>query len=184
MTLPIDIEIWQGEIAELEVDAVIIPANESLFMTAPVAAAVKRHAGDGVETEAVAQGPVQAGSAVVTGGGRLAAPYVIHAVGVGHDLQHDAARLRRAVDAALDAVDHLSLRRIAVGPIGVERGVFTSSEAAEILLERIIDRAEGGSGTPESVVVAVTRSEELAEYQAALEGLVTRAAALPLDESA
>ena len=184
MTLPIDIEIWQGEIAELEVDAVIIPANESLFMTAPVAAAVKRHAGDGVETEAVAQGPVQAGSAVVTGGGRLAAPYVIHAVGVGHDLQHDPARLRRAVDAALDAVDHLSLRRIAVGPIGVERGVFTSSEAAEILLERIIDRAEGGSGTPESVVVAVTRNEELAEYQAALEGLVTRAAALPLDESA
>ena len=184
MTLPIDIEIWQGEIAELEVDAVIVPANESLFMTAPVAAAGKRRAGDEVETEAVAQGPVQAGSAVVTGGGRLAAPYVIHAVGVGHDLQRDAARLRRAVDAALDAVDHLSLRRIAVGPIGVERGVFTSSEAAEILLERIIDRAEGGSGTPESVVVAVTRSEELAEYQAALEGLVTRAAALPLDESA
>ena len=88
------------------------------------------------------------------------------------------------MDAALDAVDHLSLRRIAVGPIGVERGVFTPAEAAEILLERIIDRAEGGSGTPESVVVAVTRNEELAEYQAALEGLVTRAAALPLDESA
>ena len=38
MTLPIEIEIWQGEIAELEVDALVIPANESLFMTAPVAA--------------------------------------------------------------------------------------------------------------------------------------------------
>ena len=50
MGLPIDIEIWRGEIAELEVDAIVVPANESLFMTNPVAAAVKRLAGEEVET--------------------------------------------------------------------------------------------------------------------------------------
>ena len=184
MTLPIEIEIWQGEIVELEVDAVIIPANESLFMTAPVAATVKLRAGNEVETEAVAQGPVPAGSAVVTGGGRLAVPYVIHAVGVGHDLQRDPAQLRRALDAALDAVEHLSLRRIAIGPIGVERGVFPPGEAAEILLGAIFERAERGAETPESVVVAVTHSDELAEYLAALEAATARAAALPPAESA
>jgi O-acetyl-ADP-ribose deacetylase len=184
MTLPIEIEIWQGEIAELEVDAVVIPANESLFMTAPVAASVKRRAGAEVETEAVARAPVPAGSALVTGGGRLAAPYVIHAVGVGHDLQRDPKQLRRALEAALDAAEHLSLRRIAVGPIGVERGVFPAAEAAEILLEAIVDRAERGEETPESVVVAVTHSDELAEYLAALETVTTRAAALPPAESA
>jgi len=184
MTLPVEIEVWQGEIAELEVDAVILPANESLFMTAPVAASVKRHAGEEVETEAVAQGPVRAGSAVVTSGGRLAAPYIIHAVGVGHDLQPDPAQLRRAIAAALRAVDHLSLRRIAVAPIGVERGVFTPAEAAEILIETILDRAERGSQTPESVVVAVTHSDELAEYLATLEAVIARAAALPPAESA
>src|SRR5204863_570148 len=108
----------------------------------------------------------------------------IHAVGVGHDLQRDPVRLRRAIDAALDAVGHLSLRRVAFGPIGVERGVFAIPEAAEILLGAIVDRAERGTETPESVVVAVIHSEELAGYQAALESLVTRAAALPLDESA
>jgi O-acetyl-ADP-ribose deacetylase len=184
MTLPIEIEIWQGEIAELEVDAVIIPANESLFMTAPVAASVKRYAGNEVETEAVAQGPVPAGSAVVTGGGRLAAPYLIHTVGVGHDLRRDAKQLRRALDAALDAVEHLSLQRIAVGPIGVERGVFPTAEAAEILIDTIFGRAERGAETPESVVVAVTHSDELAEYVAALETVTTRATALPPAESA
>src|SRR2546427_153915 len=118
MTLPIEIEIWQGDIAELEVDAVIIPANESLFMTAPVAAAVKLRSGNEVETEAVAQGPVPAGSAVVTGGGRLAAPYVIHAVGVGHDLQRDPGQLRRAVGAAPDAGRHPSPRPLSAGPRG------------------------------------------------------------------
>ena len=184
MTLPIEIEIWRGEIAELEVDAVIVPANESLFMTAPVAAAVKRRGGNEIETEAVAQGPIAAGRAIVTGGGRLAAPYVIHAVGVGHDLRRDPARLRSALEAALDAVGHLSLRRIAVGPIGVERGVFPAAEAAEILLAAIVDRAEAGEWAPESVVVAVTHPDELADYQAALEALATRAAALPPAESA
>ena len=184
MTLPIEIEIWQGEVAELEVDAVIVPANESLFMTAPVAAAVKRRGGNQVETEAVAQGPVPAGSAVVTGGGQLAAPYVIHVVGVGHDLRRDPDQLRRAIDAALDAAGHLSLRRIALGPIGVERGVFPAAEAAEILLGAIADRADSGGWTPESVVVAVTHANELAEYQAALEAVATRAAALPPAESA
>ncbi len=184
MTLPIEIEIWQGELAELEVDAVVIPANESLFMTAPVAASVKRYAGNEVETEAVARAPVPAGSAVVTGGGRLPAPYVIHAVGVGHDLRRDPDQLRRALDAALDAVGHLSLRRIAVGPIGVERGVFHTAEAAEILLDAIVDRAERGGDGPESVVVAVTHSDELAYYLAALEAATTRAAALPPAESA
>ena len=184
MTLPIEIEIWQGEIAELEVDAVIIPASESLFMTAPVAASVKRYAGDEVETEAVAQGPVRTGRSVVTGGGRLAAPYIIHAVGVGHDLKRDPKQLRRALESALDAADHLSLRRIAVGPIGVERGVFPAAEAAEILLDTIIEHAEHGGDTLESVVVAVAHGDELAQYMTALETATTRVAALPPAESA
>jgi O-acetyl-ADP-ribose deacetylase (regulator of RNase III) len=36
MAIPIEIDVWQGEIAELEVDAILVPANESLFMTTPV----------------------------------------------------------------------------------------------------------------------------------------------------
>ena len=30
-----EIDVWQGDISELEVDAIIVPANESLFMTGP-----------------------------------------------------------------------------------------------------------------------------------------------------
>ncbi|MEP6469173.1 MAG: hypothetical protein ABJC24_05330, partial [Chloroflexota bacterium] len=65
MPVPIEIDVWQGDIAELEVDAIIVPANESLFMTNPLARAVKRLAGEAVEREAVQQGPIQPGSAVV-----------------------------------------------------------------------------------------------------------------------
>ena len=104
MPIPIEIDVWQGEIAELEVDAILVPANESLFMTTPVGRAVRQRAGESVERDAVQQGPVKAGSAVVTGGGDLAAPYVVHVVAVGHDLRADPERLSRALDAALLSV--------------------------------------------------------------------------------
>ena len=102
MPVPIEIDVWQGEIAELEVDAIIVPANESLFMTNPLAQSVKRRAGETVEREAVAQSPVAPGSAVVTGGGNLAASHIIHAVAVGHELKQDREVLASALNTAFD----------------------------------------------------------------------------------
>jgi O-acetyl-ADP-ribose deacetylase (regulator of RNase III) len=171
MAQPIEIEVWQGEISELEVDAIVIPANESLFMTTQLAASVKRRAGDEVERAAVAQGPVEAGRVVVTPGGRLAAPYILHAVAVGHELLADADRLRAAVDGALSAVEHLGLRRIAIAPLGSERGVFTPADATRILLEAIAAHAEREAGHLESVVIAVPRSDELVAVHAVLDAV-------------
>ncbi len=179
MGLPIEIEIWRGEIAELEVDAIVVPANESLFMTTPVAAAVKRLAGEEVERAAVSQGPIPAGGAVVTGGGRLAAPYIIHAVAVGHDLRAETDRLRRSVRASLEAAEHLSLRRIAMAALGTERGVFPASDSAAILLDEIVRYADRGTGFPESVVIAVTRADELRDYVSALDAFRSRTLRIP-----
>jgi O-acetyl-ADP-ribose deacetylase len=175
MAVPIEIDVWQGEVAELEVDAIIVPANESLFMTSPLARAVKRTAGDAVELEAVRQGPVEPGSAVVTGGGNLAAPYLIHVVAVGHELRGDVPNLRAALDASFDIASRLSLRRVAMTPIGLERGVFGAEEAASHLVEVIEERARRGDPLPESLVVAVANPPEAAAYRSATEAL--RAAA-------
>jgi O-acetyl-ADP-ribose deacetylase (regulator of RNase III) len=166
-----EIDVWQGEIAELEVDALIVPANESLFMTMPVARAVKRRSGERVELDAVEQGPIEAGSAIVTGGGDLAAPYVIHAVAVGHDLRPDGDRVRRAIHATLEIAARLGLVRLACAPIGLDRGVFTLEEAAGLLAEVLGERARAREPLPASLVVAVTSPVEVAAYRAALEPL-------------
>jgi O-acetyl-ADP-ribose deacetylase (regulator of RNase III) len=171
MAVPIEIDVWQGEVAELEVDAIIVPANESLFMTGPLARAVKRTAGDAVELEAVRQGPVEPGSAVVTGGGKLAAPYLIHAVGVGHELRSDPARLAAALHAAFDIAARLALKRLAMTPLGTERGVFGPEEAAAQLAEVITDRGERGQPLPASLVVAVSNPQEAAAFSSATEAL-------------
>lgn len=170
MTRPIEIDIWHGAIADLEVDAIVVPANESLFMTGPVAAAVKRRAGDTVERAAVAQGPVAAGSVVVTDGGALATPWLIHAVAVGHELRHDIASLDAALDAALAAAGALGAGRVAIAPLGVERGVFSAPEAADALRRALRDR-DAAPPAMRSLVVAVTSPAEARAFSAALEGV-------------
>jgi O-acetyl-ADP-ribose deacetylase (regulator of RNase III) len=171
MAIPIEIDVWQGEIAELEVDAILVPANESLFMTTPAARAVRLRAGESVERDAVDQGPIEAGGAVVTGGGQLAAAFVIHVVGVGHDLRADEPRLARAIDAGLQLAGRMGLTRLAIAPIGTERGVFDPDRAAEVLGGVLAARAASGAPMPTSLVVAVGGPAERAAFGTVLAAL-------------
>jgi O-acetyl-ADP-ribose deacetylase len=158
MAAPIEIDVWQGDLAELEVDALVVGASESLFMTAGAAAALKRRGGEEIEIAAVEQGPIGPGGAVATTGGLLATPYVIHAVGVGHDRVADPQQLDRAVRAAIGFARTLRLRRIAMALIGVEHGAFAAEEAATIQVRAILD---AGPATPlEAVVLASTQASE------------------------
>ena len=159
MAEPIEIDVWQGEIAELEVDALVVAASESLFMTAGAAASVKRMGGEAIERAAVDQGPIAPGSAVVTGAGTLAAHYVIHAVAVGHDRISDPEVLRAAVRAALAYAEPLQLRRIAVAPLGSETGAFSPEEAAAILIPALAEAARTTS--IQSVVLAAPHGHEV-----------------------
>ena len=118
---------------------------------------MKRIGGIEIESAAVAQGPIEPGRAVVTAGGQLAAPYVIHAVAVGHDRLADADRLRSAVRAALAFCEPLRLHRIAIAPLGTEYGAFRSEVAADLLVAAILDAA---APPLESIVVAVAHANE------------------------
>ncbi|HET6381728.1 MAG TPA: macro domain-containing protein [candidate division Zixibacteria bacterium] len=173
MAVPIEIDVWQGDVGELEVDAIVVAATESLFMTSAVGRALKVRAGESVERDAVAQGPVPAGTAVVTGGGLLAAPYVIHVVGVGHELRADEGVLASALDAAFDIAARLELRRLAMSPVGVERGVFAPDHAAAVLARVLQERAARGAPLPESLVVAVTAPGEAVAFRSGVEGVGT-----------
>ena len=174
MAGPIEIDVWQGEIAELEMDALVVPANESLFMTVGAAASVKRRGGERIEREAVDQGPCAPGTAVATNGRALAAPHVLHAIGVGHDRVADRGRLADAVRASLAFAEPLELRRVAFSLFGVEHGTFTPSEAAAVLAEELT--------SPHIAVTAlecfVVATANAAETRAVTEALAARRASV------
>ena len=60
------LELWNGDICVLEVDAIVNPANPTLWMSTGVGGALKRAGGDAIEFAAVRQGPIELGEAVVT----------------------------------------------------------------------------------------------------------------------
>ncbi|MEO7296550.1 MAG: macro domain-containing protein [Candidatus Limnocylindria bacterium] len=163
----IDIDVWQGEIAELEVDALVVSANESLFMTAGAAASVKRHGGEQIERDAVDQGPTEPGTAIVTRAGSLAAAYVIHAIGVGHDRIADRDRLVAAIRTALTFSEPLQLRRMAFSLVGVEHGAFSPDEAAAVLIDELA-RPWSEQEMLESIVIATTNAVETRAVTGAL----------------
>ena len=95
------IAVERGDITDWDVDAIVNAAKSTLAMGAGVAAAIKRKGGVLIEEEAMRQGPIDVGEAVLTPGGNLAATHVIHAVAMGPDLKTNPdtiARTTRAVD--------------------------------------------------------------------------------------
>ena len=87
------VSIERGDITDCEVDAIVNAANSTLAMGAGVAGAIKRKGGVIIEEDAMRQGPVEVGEAVLTTGGNLAATHVIHAAVMGPDLKTDAEKI-------------------------------------------------------------------------------------------
>ena len=75
------IEIVQGDITTLDVDAIVNAANSSLRGGGGVDGAIHRAAGPELVRASSALGPIATGDAVITPGFELRARFVIHAVG-------------------------------------------------------------------------------------------------------
>ena len=163
------LEVVEGNIAELEVDAIANAANNHLWMGAGVAGAIKGAGGDEIEREAVAKGPIAVGDAVATSAGSLRLNHVIHGAVMGQDLR------RRRHDRADDQARPRGRRRarrtlVALPAFGAIVGGFSLPECAAIMVGEA--RAYEPAGL-ERVVFAVYGDEAEAAFNAALAGWST-----------
>jgi O-acetyl-ADP-ribose deacetylase len=131
---PITLEILDGDLAAESTDAVVNAANNHFWMGGGVAGALKARGGASIESEAMAQGPVEPGECVITSGGRLAARHVIHAAVMGQDLRTSAAIIDRATRNALAMADAHQLASLALPAFGTGVGGFPIDECARVMI--------------------------------------------------
>jgi O-acetyl-ADP-ribose deacetylase (regulator of RNase III) len=133
-----EIVLQQGDITELEADALVNAANNHLWMGAGVAGAIKRKGGEIIEREAVAQGPIPVGEAVITSAGALKAKYVIHAAGMGQDMKTDVEKVRAATRNSLLRAEEKGLESVVFPAIGTGVGGLSTHACARAMLEETL----------------------------------------------
>ncbi len=131
------IELWNGDICDLEVDAIVNAANLSLWMSTGVGGALKRAGGDSIEFAAVRQAPVPLGESIVTSAGKLAAKAVIHAVSLDRDRRTSGPVIEAAVRSAMARAREIGATSIAFPALGTGVGGFPLDEAARITVETV-----------------------------------------------
>lgn len=123
------IEIIEGDITRMRVDAIVNAANSSLLGGGGVDGAIHRTGGPEILTEcrklratSLPDGLAE-GDAVATTAGRLPARWVIHTVGPRYSRQQDRSSiLRSAYTRSLEVADSLGARTVAF-PL-ISAGVF------------------------------------------------------------
>ncbi len=124
----------QGDITDVETDAIVNAANDLLWMGSGVAGTIKAKGGDEIEKEAMSKGPVKIGQAIVTTAGKLKAKYVIHAVVMGQDLQTSENYIRDATLNSLKRAEELKLNSIAFPALGTGVGGFPVDKCADLMI--------------------------------------------------
>ncbi|MDH7598242.1 MAG: macro domain-containing protein [Sedimentisphaerales bacterium] len=133
------IGLIQGDITEMDVDAIVNPANSRLVMGGGVAGAIRRKGGPSIQQECDRIGGTPVGTAVITGAGNLKARYVIHAVGPRMGEGQEETKLANATLNSLRLADSKGLSSIAFPAISTGIFGYPMDRCASVMLKTTVD---------------------------------------------
>lgn len=139
------IEIFFGDITELQVDAIVNAANSGLFGGGGVDGAIHRKGGKIISEECSLirskQGGCQVGEAVYTSAGNLLAKYIIHTVGPfwSGGYKNEDEHLKNCYVNSLKLAENLNVETIAFPNISTGVYRFPKERAAKIAVDAVIN---------------------------------------------
>jgi len=132
------LEIRMTDIAGVEADAIVNPANSLATMGGGVAGVLKRAGGVSIEQEAKKKAPIPLGSAVITKAGTLKAKHIIHAPTMEKPTGETSYEIvASAMHAALDRADAHKVKTLAVHGMGTGVGKLNKDKAAAVMVKVI-----------------------------------------------
>ncbi len=129
------ISVVVDDLALTQADAIVRPADESLGPVSTATARLDERAGPRFAEQRRVSSSLKAGSAVVTGGGDLAAPFVLHVVIQDPDIRAGRDVVRRALVSAWQRATDWELGIIAAPLVGADSGELSMEDAATLLAE-------------------------------------------------
>jgi O-acetyl-ADP-ribose deacetylase (regulator of RNase III) len=164
------VALVQGDITRLAVEAIVNAANASLLGGGGVDGAIHRTAGPGLLEECRALGGARTGETKITGGHRLPARHVIHAVGPvwrGGGAGEDDL-LASCYRGALRLAEEHGLRSIAFPAISTGAYGFPLERATGIAVGEVVAAVARGTSV-ERVVFCCFSADDAAVYARVLE---------------
>lgn len=140
------IELVQGDITEMNTDAIVNAANSQLQHGGGVAWAIVNKGGYAIQRESDKLKFCPVGNAVITTGGQLKAKYVIHAVGPRMGEGDEDNKLKSATLSALKLADKHKLKSIAFPAISTGIYKFPKDRCADIMLKATMEYCKGQTG--------------------------------------
>lgn len=137
------VEIVQGDLTEMDTDAIVNAANNDLKLGGGVAGAIRTKGGPAIQKECDAIGTIPVGGAAITTGGKLKARRVIHAASMQLGGATTPHALRSSTAHALRIAAQENLKTVAFPAVGTGIAGFPIRECAEIMLGEVKRHLEG-----------------------------------------
>ncbi len=161
------LELLQGNIVDVHVDAIVNAANAALAGGGGVDGAIHRAGGPAIMQACRQIGGCPTGSAVATPAGNLKARYVFHAVGPIYRQRGDeASLLTSAYQSCLDLAEQYKISSIAFPSISTGVYGYPVEQAAPIALTTVIEHLKHSTSL-QQVLFVLFDSTTYAAYQAA-----------------
>lgn len=165
----LQVDVVEGDITDLDTDAITNAANSSLVLGAGVAGAIARKGGPAIQRECEEIGGCPVGSAVITTGGDLKARHVIHAVGPRMGEGDETRKLASAIRSTMQVAEDNDLQSVALPAISTGIFGFPMEKCARIMVEETRKFAETERQSLERVVVCLYGQSAYGTFQQVFE---------------
>lgn len=153
------IEVRRGELADVEVEAVVRPVRADLRPVSVASRDLAARAGPRVQEHLERLGSLPLGGAVITPAGDLTCDFLIHVVVMSEDEPQTAHTVQRALQNGLRRATDWALDSLALPPLGIGAGTTEPEVAARALAEILFNHLDEGA-MPLDLTIVVTSDYE------------------------